>query len=140
MTPRLILAIVSTILEETAIVVIVRWALPQVGIDIHVAGLVAIMVAWVAYSVTVYRIGSRALRRKPVINLPDMVGSMGRAASPLMPDGLIKIKGELWVAKSAAGEIQSGEEVVVLAQKRLKLTVQAAKSASNPEKTESVSG
>ena len=136
MTGRLVLAIISTLLEETAIVAIVRWALPQIGINIPVVGLVALMVAWGAYSVITYQIGSRALLRKPVAGLPDMIGSKGKVVSPLAPEGLVRIKGELWIAKSDSGEMEPGAEVIVVAQDRLKLVVRESGSTDNLEKTE----
>jgi membrane-bound ClpP family serine protease len=86
------------------------------------------MLAWLGWSVFTYRMGSRALRQKPLVNLPGMVGSKGTAVSALTPDGLVKIQGELWVAKSAAGTIETGQEVVVVAQEGLKLVVRAGDS------------
>ncbi len=136
MTGRLVLAIISTILEEIAIVVIVLLGLPRLGIQIPLWGLIALMVVWGAYSVTTYRIGSRALRRKPLLNLPDMVGSKGKVVSPLAPEGLVRIKGELWVAKSASDEIEPGEEVTVVGQDRLKLVVQGSDTAQNNDKAQ----
>ena len=136
MTGRLILAIISTILEETAIVVIVLWGLPQIGVDIPLPGLIALMVAWGTYSVITYRMGSRALEKKPMVSLPDMVGGKGKVVSPLAPEGLVKIKGELWVVKSASGEIEAGAEVIVVAQDRLKLIVRATSPADDLGKTE----
>mgnify|MGYP001346138505 CR=1 FL=1 len=123
MRTRLVLAIISTVLEEVALAVIVLVGLPHLGIHIPLAGLIALMAAWGAYSVITYRMGSRALRRKPVVGLPHMVSSKGEVVSPLAPEGLVRIKGELWVAKSASGEIGSGEEVVVERQDGLKLIV-----------------
>ena len=133
MSVRLILAIVSTLLEEAAIAVIVLWGLPQLDIHIPLAGLIAMMVAWGAYTVITYRIGSRALRKKPVVGLPDMVGGKGEVVSPLDPEGLIKIKGELWITKSAGGRIDTGEEVTVTEQDGLKLVVHRS---NIPEETE----
>ena len=121
MTGRLILAIVSTLLEETALVVIVLFGLPQLGVHIPLAGLIALMVAWGTYSVIIYRIGSQALRRKPL--LPDMVGGKGKVVSPLVPDGLVRVKGELWLAESADEKIEVGDEVIVMKQDGLKLIV-----------------
>ncbi len=123
MTGRLILAIISTILEEAAIVAIVRWALPRIDVHIPLWGLIILMVVWLTYSVSTYRMGSRALLRKPVAGLPDMVGSKGKVVSPLAPEGLVKIKGELWIAKSAGAEMEPGGEVIVVEQDRLKLVV-----------------
>ena len=123
MSGRLVLAIISTLLEETALAVIVLLGLPQLGIRIPLAGLIALMVVWGTFSVFTYRMGSRALRRKPLVGLPDMVGSKGKVVSPLAPEGLVRIKGELWVAQSESGEMNAGEEIIVVGQDGLKLVV-----------------
>ena len=123
MKGRLIIAIVSTVLEEAALAAGVLWGLPRLGIHIPLWVLIIVMLAWGAYAVITYRMGSRALRRKPVIGLPDMTGSKGKVVNPLAPEGVIRIKGELWVAKSASGEIDTGEDVVVVGQDGLKLAV-----------------
>jgi len=123
MTARLILAIVSTTLEEAALVVIVIWGLPQIGIHIPLPGLIVLMLAWVGVSVFLYRMGSQALRRKPVAGLSDMIDSKGKVVRPLAPDGVIRIKGELWEAKSAGRRIKAGTEVTVIGQDGLKLVV-----------------
>ena len=123
MTGRLVVAIISTLLEEVALVIIVLFGLPRVGIDIPLPVLIAVMVAWLAWSVTLYQIGSRALRREPVISVPHMVGSKGKVVTPLVPDGLVRIKGELWVASSDDKEIDVGAEVIVVEQDGLKLLV-----------------
>lgn len=120
MNGRLIIAIVSTSLEETALAVGVLWGLPKLGIYIPLWVLIIVMVAWAAYTVTTYRMGSRALRKKPVDGL---VGSEGKVVSPLAPEGMVRIKGEFWRAESASGEIDTGEEVTVVGQDRLRLIV-----------------
>ena len=135
MMGRLILAIISTAFEEAAIVVIVLWGLPRIDVHIPLWGLIVLMVVWLAYTVTTYQMGSRALRRKQVVGLPDMIGSKGRVVSPLAPEGLVRIRGELWVAKSASGEMELGGEVTVVGQDRLKLVVRASSTTSDSEKT-----
>ncbi len=131
MTGRLILTIISTILEEVAIVVIALWGLPQVGIHIPLWGLIIIMVVWAAYSIFTYQLGSRALIRKQLTGLLNMIGTKGEVVSPLSPEGLVRIRGELWVAKSAGDEIKPGGEVVVVGQERLKLVVRESGAADN---------
>ena len=125
MRVRLILAILGTLLEEIAAVVIVLWGLPRIGITIPLAGLIALMIAWGAYSVITYQLGSRALRRQQVVGLLNMVSSKGKVVSRLAPEGLVRIRGELWAAKSDGGEINPGEEVIVTGQNGLKLVVRA---------------
>ena len=136
MLARLIFAIISTLLEEAAIVVIVLWGLPQIGIHIPLVGLVAMMAGWGAYSVIIYRISSQALKRKQMVGLPDMVGSKGKVVTPLAPEGLVRIGSELWVAKSTSGEMESGEEVIVVGQDSLKLVVHERSTANDLEETE----
>jgi membrane-bound serine protease (ClpP class) len=123
MKGRLIIAIVSTTLEEAALAVGVLWGLPKLGIHIPLWVLIIVMLAWGAYTVITYRMGSRALRRKPMHGLTAMLGSEGKVVSPLVPEGMVRIKGELWRAKSASGRVDTGVEVTVMGQDGLKLVV-----------------
>ncbi len=120
---RLILAIVSTMLEEVALAVVVVVGLPELGINIPLAGLIAIMVVWAAVAVLTYRAGSRALKRKPVTGLEAMVGGKGRVVKTLNPEGLVRIGSELWRAKSDNIEIAIGQDVTVVEQDGRKLIV-----------------
>ena len=74
---------------------------------------------------------TRILKRQTVIGLPTMIGSKGKVASPLEPEGLVTIKSELWGATAVEGNIGKGEEVTVTEQEGLKLTV----SRINTEKS-----
>ena len=123
MSGRLIIAIVSTTLEEAALALGVLWGLPKLGIHIPLWVLIIVMAAWCAYTVTTYRMGSRALRRKPVHGLTAMLGSEGEVVSPLVPEGMVRIKGELWMAKSTSETMDAGEKVTVVGQDGLKLIV-----------------
>ena len=120
---RLVIAIVSTTIEEAAIAVAAIWGLPQLDIVIPAWGIALIMLTWATYSILTYRAGSRALRRKLVMHPPNMIDSRGVVVDVLNPDGLIKIKGELWMAESESSEIAVGRKVIVVGQERLKLTV-----------------
>jgi membrane-bound serine protease (ClpP class) len=128
---RLILAVVSTILEEVAIVVIWRWGLPQLGINLPLSALIGIMVAWAAFSVSNFIIVTRVLRKQVMLGLPTMVGTKGKVTSPLAPEGLVRIKSELWSATSLEGNIDRGEEVMVVGEDGLKLIVRR-RGADNP--------
>jgi membrane-bound ClpP family serine protease len=123
-TTRLIIAILSTLVEEAALAALLLWGLPQLGVHLPLPVLIVLMVALVAYAVITYRLGSRALRRKPEGGLSDMLGMRGEVVSSLDPEGMVKIKGELWRAKSAGRKIDAGEEVTVVGQKGLKLVVE----------------
>ncbi|MDP3880346.1 MAG: NfeD family protein [Dehalococcoidales bacterium] len=131
MKSRFIFFIVSTILEEVALAVIVLLGLPRIGIQLPLVVLIVLMAVWAAYSLITYRVGSRALSRKPVICLPDMVGSKGMVVSPLAPEGLVRIRGELWIARPDNGEAVPGDEIAVVEQYSLKLVVHKTRAAGD---------
>ncbi len=123
MDMRLIWAILSTILEEAAFALIVIFLLPRWDIEFPLPLLVIILVIWSIVATTIYIAGTQALKRKPLKGLTSMVGLQGTVIKKLSPEGLIKIKGEIWQAYSLDGEIDEGEEVEVTEQHGLKLKV-----------------
>ena len=133
MVARLILAIVSTVLEEIALVVIWRWGLPQIGISLPPSTLIAVMVAWAAYATATFWVVTRTLKRKAVVGLPAMIGGRGKVVNPLAPDGQVIIKGELWMAKSASGNIDIGEGIIVVGQDGLKLIVRMVSNSDSKQ-------
>jgi membrane-bound ClpP family serine protease len=127
MSGRLLLAIISTIIEEAALTVIFLVGLPEMDINPPLWLLFVVLTAWAGMAVLVYRAGSQALDRKPVIGLSSMVGGRGVVVSPLSPVGLVRVKNELWAAKTEGGySIDNGEEILVVGQKRMRLTVERA--------------
>jgi membrane-bound ClpP family serine protease len=120
---RLVLAIISTSLEETAIWVIWRWLLPEFGVNLPVGALVGIMIAWGIFSIWLFIFTTRVLKKQTQVGLPSLVGASGRAASRLSPEGMVRVRGELWGATSNEGDIETGEEVVVVGERGLKLLV-----------------
>ena len=123
MNGRLIIAVVSTMLDELLVIVLLVWGLPKLGIKLPVAVLVLIGVLWTCFAVLMYVAGSKILRRKPISGLTDMVGFKGVVATALVPQGLVKIKGELWTARSVTGNIEQGSHIEVDGQEGLTLIV-----------------
>ena len=124
MSVRLVVAIITIILQEAVIAAVILFGLPQMGIRLLLPALIVLMLAWLAVSVVIYRAGSRALRKKPVPGFSGMIESKGKVVKPLDPEGLVKIRDELWLAKSEDKSlIDAGEEVVVVGQDGLKLVV-----------------
>ena len=125
MNGRLILAMLSTLLEETALAVVVLVGLPELGVQLPLPVLIALMIGWAVVAVIVYRAGSHALRVKPMAGPEALIGMKGQVVRPLDPDGLIKIGGELWRAKSMGSSIDIGEEVTVVKQDSTMLIVRS---------------
>jgi membrane-bound serine protease (ClpP class) len=134
MIGRLIVAIVTTLLYELALIAVVLWGLPRLGIYIPIPGLVVLVLALGAVAIATYRKGSQALRKKAVVGLTSMIGSKAKVVSKIDPEGMVKIKGELWKAQSTGERIDVGEEVTVVGQKRLKLIVRRDSGKSRETK------
>ena len=117
------LTILATLLEEIALAVFVFLGLPMLGVEVPLGGLIAMMAGIATYGVISYRLGSRALRKKPVVGLSDMIGSRGEVVKTLAPGGTVRIGSELWDAKTTGQEIGEGEGVIVVKRDGLKLTV-----------------
>jgi membrane-bound ClpP family serine protease len=121
---RIIVAIISNILELAAIFIVWRWVLPYYGIRLSTAALIGMMAVWAIYAVTTFWAVTRALKKKPSSYAPGtMVGSSGEVVRPLTPEGAVKIKGEIWEAVSTTGHIGRGERIIVVGEKGLKLMV-----------------
>ena len=131
--PRLIIAIISTILEETAIAAVVLWGLPQINVHISLWIMIVVMTAWLGYSVYTFKKGTRALKIGNIIGLPNMIGTRGRVVTALDPEGWVRIRGELWSARSVSGELQPGSAIVVTGQERLKLEVSDGTTPEEPD-------
>ena len=116
MRGRFILAVTSIIIEEVVLAIIVLVGLPELGINLPLAMLILLMIGWAAIAIFSYRAGSSALNRKPLVGLGTMVGVRGKVVETLKPEGLIKVGGELWRAKSIDVDIDRGTEIIVIEQ------------------------
>lgn len=122
-TARLIVAVISTFLEEVAIYVIWRWLLPEWDIFLPFSVLVTVMIIWAVFAVVLFVFTTRTLKKQTVVGLPTMIGSRGKTTGKLSPDGMVRIRGELWGAVSDEGNIQKGENIEVVGEDGLKLVV-----------------
>ena len=123
----IIINIFTGLLKGAALLSIVFWLLPLWGINIPMWGVILVIIAFLAYEIVTFRLGKRALERKPVIWSEAMVGRCGKATTDLTPGGYVQVDGELWRAFSDDKVINEGEDIVVLEMK--KLTLRVASSA-----------
>jgi len=123
---RLIIAIVTTLLDDILILVLLFLGLPYFGIQLPLGLVIGVALLWTAFAVFLYFKGGKILKQKPVSGLTDMVGIYGRVVRTIAPEGMVKIKGELWVARAEGGKIETGEEIIVVGQDNLVVTVRKA--------------
>jgi membrane-bound serine protease (ClpP class) len=120
---RLIIAILTSLLDEALIVFVILWGLPKLGVHIPLYIIILICAAFLGYAAVFYRAGSRALIKRPVMGFTDQVGLEGKVVVRLNPGGTVKIAGELWNAKAERGEIEVGTRVEVIGQRGFKVIV-----------------
>jgi membrane-bound ClpP family serine protease len=123
MNVRLIIAIVTSLIDEVIILAIILFVLPIFDIHIPWWGIVLIVIAFLVYAVGTFIIGTRILKKKPLPGLTDMTGTEGKVVSPLTPKGFVRIESELWEAKAEKDPLEKGADVVVVSQNGLKLVV-----------------
>jgi membrane protein implicated in regulation of membrane protease activity len=131
-----VLAVVTSLLEQVALVAVVLWLLPRVAINIPLWSLILMMIALGIYNYTNYRLGKKALTKKPMIS-PD-IGSRGRAATPISPTGYVRVNGELWRASSSA-TIDAGEEIIVVGINGMKLLISSIEKDNSTRKVDTFS-
>ena len=117
-----IYAIIGTILEVVALLIVMLWVLPLLNIYIPWWIVVILLVVELGVSAFTYIMGRRALRQRLTFVPEFIVGSVGVVISPFNPTGYVKVKGELWKA-SCESDMKVGDEVVVLRMDGMKVIV-----------------
>jgi len=120
---RAAVAVITSLIDEAAIVFVILWALPRFGIHLPVYFTAAIVIVFAGFCVLTYVYGTKILKKKPLIGLTDMIGMKGYAETNLIPDGMVKIKGEIWEAVAEIDGILQGTDIIVTGQNGLKLIV-----------------
>jgi len=115
--------IATGLFKGSVLLLIILWLLPLWGVNIPVWGIILIVATFLTYEIITFRLGRRALERKPVIWSEAIVGRCGKATTPLTPDGYVRVDGELWHAFSNDTNINEGEDIVVVELDRLTLRV-----------------
>ena len=116
---RLISAIILSMADEAIILAVVIIVLSQLGIDFPLWVMILVSLPFLAITFIIYR----SLRKNPQLGFENMVGLTGVAVETIGRKGTIRIKGELWSARAKGEQIGTGEEVLVVEQIGLKLTV-----------------
>ena len=82
-----------------------------------------ILIGFIIYSYIMYLIGHPTVLYESVTSPESIVGNEGVVEADLMPEGYVRVRGELWKASSSEDYIRRGEEVIVTRLSGMKLTV-----------------
>ncbi|APV45355.1 NfeD-like C-terminal, partner-binding [Dehalogenimonas formicexedens] len=120
LNPRIVVAIIASLLDELLLVVAVVWILPKFGITVPV-WLVILLAVMFLFS------GSWAfvvVKRKPNLGFENQIGLKGIAVTVIgKKKGLVRIGRQNWAARTDGRDIEPGIEVEVVGQNALILTV-----------------
>jgi membrane-bound serine protease (ClpP class) len=75
--------------------------------------------------VVVYAVG-RTLMREQTVGVSELIGLVGKCATPLAPEGRVFVRGEYWMAR-ADEELAAGDRVEVTAVEGMRLRVRRAR-------------
>ena len=117
------LIVLVALLDEVAVLAIVFVALWYFKVDIPIPAIIIIGLVLGTFAFITHRAIVPSLRRKKVTGAEGMIGMTGEVVSSLKPNGVIKVGGEYWQAKSVEGDIETGEDVETLRIDRLNLEV-----------------
>jgi membrane-bound serine protease (ClpP class) len=93
-------------------------------ISFRLGSILIIVIVATFFAYALYKV-SKAKKLKPRIGYGDLIGQKGIAITDLNPKGQVKVRGEIWNAE-ADENVKKGEEIIVVAQERLKLKVRKA--------------
>ena len=74
MNARLIIAIITSLLDEAIIVGLILWGLPKLGVKIPLWGMILAIIAFAIFAVASFRIGSHTLKKKAMPGFAEMTG------------------------------------------------------------------
>ena len=116
---RLLLTIIISLIDDAIIILVLFFVLSQFEIEMPIWLIVTLVLIFSTITYVLYR----ALKKNPLLGFENMIGKSGLVISKIKREGTIKIGRELWAARAEQGNIEKGEEVMVIGQIGLKLTV-----------------
>jgi len=130
---RTLLTVFVLLLDEIVLVLIVLFVLWKLGIHLPLWALILLVVALGVCFFALYRLMVPILNRKQETGREGMVDLEGKVVTPLTPEGVIKVRGELWKASSTDASISTDEEVIVVGLEGLRLFVRRKNGAEGGE-------
>ncbi len=116
---RLLLTIIISLVDEAIIILVLFFVLSRFGIEMPLWLIITLVLIFSIITYVVYQ----ALKKTPLLGFDNMIGKSGATVSQIARKGTVKIGRELWAAEVDGDNIEVGEEVTVIGQTGLKLTV-----------------
>ena len=117
------LTILVLLLDEIILAAIILFVLWRLGIHLPLWVVITLVVTLGVIFLILYKLIAPVLKREQVTGGEGMIGIKGEVVTPLTPEGVIKVRGELWKAYSTDTSISADETVIVVKLEGLKLLV-----------------
>jgi len=111
------------LLDEAAILAAVLLILHYVGVRIPLWAMIGLSIGLVIVVFLLHLAIIPVFHKKPVTGIESMIGMKCKVVEPLIPSGMVSIKGEYWKAESVKGEITAGQQVEIVESDGLMLKV-----------------
>ena len=119
LNPRILVAIIASLIDEIVLVVMVVWVLPRLGVAVPVWLVILLAIMFLvagAWTLVV-------VRKRPNLGFENQLGVKAEAVTRIGKKGLVRIGRENWAARTEEIEIEPGTQVVVVGQNALILSV-----------------
>ena len=108
------LIILVLLLDDAAALVLVLLVLRFLGIQIPLPITIVIALLFGGFVFIIHKAVIPVLHKKQITGSEGMIGLTGEVVKPLIPVGMVRVRGENWKAKSVGENIAVSEEVEIL--------------------------
>jgi len=119
LNPRILVAIVASLIDEIVLVVAVVWILPSLGIAVPLWLVIILAILFLASGAWTLVV----VRKRPNLGFENQLGVKALAVTRIGKKGLVRIGRENWAARTEGQEIEPGTRIVVVGQNALILMV-----------------
>ena len=102
------------------VVLLVLWAF-NISVPLPIIIFIALLLGTFAF--IFHKVVIPSFHKKQTTGSEGMMGMEAKVVEPLAPEGIVRVEGELWQAKSVGENIALGEEVEILRLEGLTLMV-----------------
>jgi len=108
------LIVLASLSDDAAVALFILLLLWLLRIPISLPIIIFIVLFFVASAFAMHKLVIPTLHKKITTGAEGMIGLEGKVVEPLMPDGLVRVKGEYWKARWVGKDIAVGENVEIV--------------------------
>jgi len=106
--------VLASLLDDAAIALLVLLILWSLKIPISLPVIIFLVLLFIVTVFIMHRLVIPALHKKVTTGSEGMIGLKGDVIEPLAPDGVIRVSGEYWKARSVDENIAVGQQVEIV--------------------------